>query len=92
MEQWAADFQSRLYNGVKKVVAIIANKKGGVFLNKQDDLQQLLEKYHDFSNDFDKVIANYKTDEVLAHNKELLRELEKSKKLLEEIQGRSVKM
>ena len=86
MEKWTADFQSRLYNGVKKVVAIIANKKGGVFLNKQDDLQQLLEKYHDFSNDFDKVIANYKSDEVIAYNMELLSELEKSKKFVSELQ------
>lgn len=55
-------------------------------MSKQDDLQQLLEKYHDFSNDFDKVTANYKTDEVLVHNKELLSELEKSKKLVSELQ------
>jgi len=61
-------------------------KEGGVFLSKQDDLQLLLEKYHDFTNDFDKVIANYKTDEVLAHNKELLSELEKSKGLVSELQ------
>ncbi|KJS47550.1 DUF2339 domain-containing protein [Desulfosporosinus sp. BICA1-9] len=55
-------------------------------MSKQDDLQQLLEKYYDFTNDFDKVIANYKTDEVLAYNKELLSELEKSKRLISELQ------